>query len=134
LDGGFEICRSLWNRDALVADFDIEQLLPEYAINPLHVPSGRGHHFVWRIEQSSEEFKELSALGRAPLSLWETESERHPPNDRPVPREPGRAFAGLGLCALSVWDRLVCHGLIHIETTAAPCIQHNCDVRVLGFW
>ena len=24
LDGGFEICRSLWDRKALIADFDIE--------------------------------------------------------------------------------------------------------------
>ncbi|MBX6324635.1 MAG: hypothetical protein IRY93_01205, partial [Chthoniobacterales bacterium] len=24
LDGGFEICRSLWDREALIADFDIE--------------------------------------------------------------------------------------------------------------
>ena len=126
LDGGFEICRSLWNRGALIADFDIEyvnfdnpaeaflkpervfaiqqpvaetihRLLREYGIEPLHLLSGRGHHFVWRIEQSSEEFKKLSALGHGPRSLWETESELHPPNHRAVPVELARAFAGLGL-------------------------------------
>jgi len=126
LDGGFEICRSLWDNDALIADFDIEyvnfdnpaeafvdpervfaiqqpvvetieQLLREYGIKPLHVLSGRGHHFAWRIEQSSDEFKELSALGRGPPSLWKIESEFHPPNNRAVPLELGRAFAGLGL-------------------------------------
>ena len=66
LDDGFEICRSLWDRDALIADFDIEyvnfdnpaeafvdpervfaiqeplqqtieRLLEEYRIEPLHV-------------------------------------------------------------------------------------------------
>ena len=126
LDGGFEICRSLWDREVLIADFDIEyvnfdnpgeaflnphrvfaiqqpvveaieQLLLEYGITPLHVLSGRGHHFVWGIKQSSVEFKKLSTLGRGPPSLWETESGLHPPNHRPMPIELARAFAGLGL-------------------------------------
>src|SRR6516165_6250525 len=99
LDDGFEICRSLWDRDALIADFDIEyvnfdnpaeafvdpervfaiqqpvqetiqRLLEEYRIEALPVLSGRGHHFVWRVEHSSDEFKKLSALGRGPSSLW----------------------------------------------------------------
>ena len=125
-DRGLEICRSLWDRDVLIADFDIEyvnfdnpaeafvdpgrvfaiqqpvvetieQLLREYGIKPLHVLSGRGHHFVWRIEQSSDEFKKLSALGRGPPSLWELETEVHRPNARPVPTQLSRAFAGLGL-------------------------------------
>ena len=125
-DRGLEICRSLWDRDVLIADFDIEyvnfdnpaeafvdpgrvfaiqqpvvetieQLLREYGIKPLHVLSGRGHHFVWRIEQSSEELKKLSALGRGPSSLWGCETEVHPPNNRAVPIELARAFAGLGL-------------------------------------
>jgi hypothetical protein len=126
LECGFEVCRSLWDRTGLIADFDIEyvnfdnlakafvepervfaiqwpvveaieQLLRDYGIKPLHVLSGRGHHFVWRIERSSDEFKKLSALGRGPPSLWESEAELHPPNDRAVPRELARAFAGLGL-------------------------------------
>ncbi len=125
-DRGLEICRSLWDRDVLIADFDIEyvnfdnpaeafvdpgrvfaiqqpvveaieQLLREYGIKPLHVLSGRGHHFVWRIEQNSAVFKELAEIGRGPPSLWECETEVHPPNNRAVPRELGRAFAGLGL-------------------------------------
>jgi hypothetical protein len=126
LDAGAEISRSLWDRYALIADFDIEyvnfdnpaeaflepqrvfaaqqpvvetieQLLREYCIEPLHVLSGRGHHFVWRIEQSSDEFKKLSALGRGPPSLWETEAQIRPPNGSAVPIELARAFAGLGL-------------------------------------
>ena len=126
LASGFEISRSLWDHYALIADFDIEyvnfdnpaeafvdpervfaiqqpvvetieQLLREYGIKPLHVLSGRGHHFVWRIEQSSDEFEKLSALGRGPSSLWKCETEVHPPNGRAVPIELARAFAGLGL-------------------------------------
>jgi len=126
LDRGFEICRSLWDRDALIADFDIEyvnfdhpaeafvdpdrvfaiqqpvqqtiqQFLEENGIEPLHVLSGRGHHFIWRVEHSSDEFKKLSGLGYGPSSLWETEAQVHPPNGRGVPIELARAFAGLGL-------------------------------------
>ncbi len=126
LDGGFEICRSLWDGKALIADFDIEyvnfdhpaeafvdaervfgiqapveetikRLLQEYGIEALHVLSGRGHHFVWRIEQGSDQFKKLSGLGHGPPSLWETEAQVHPPNGRAVPIELAHAFAGLGL-------------------------------------
>ena len=124
LDDGFEICRSLWDRDALIADFDIEyvnsdnpdeaflspervfaiqqpvartieQLLREYGIPALHVLSGRGHHFFWRIEQSSSEFQKLSAFGRGPPSLWEAEAQHHSPNGHAVPPQLARAFAGL---------------------------------------
>ena len=121
LDCGFEICRSLWDRTGLIADFDIEyvnfdnpaeafvdpervftiqqpvvetieRLLREYRIEPLHVLSGRGHHFVWRIEQNSAEFKKLAELGRGPPSLWATEHELHPPNSA---RRPARTGARL---------------------------------------
>ena len=126
LDGGFEICRSLWDRNALIADFDIEyvnfdnpaeafvdpervfaiqqpveqtiqRLLDEYRIEPLHVLSGRGHHFVWRIGQNSAVFATLAEIGRGPPSLLTTEQELHPPNGNAVPVELARAFAGLGL-------------------------------------
>jgi hypothetical protein len=126
LKGGREIGRSLWDDTSLLADFDveyvnfdepatafleperifelqqplaevIEQTLNKYEIHPLHVLSGRGHHFVWRIGQDSAEFKKLAKLGRGPPSLWAIESEPHPSSDRSVPAELARAFAGLGL-------------------------------------
>lgn len=126
LDGGFEICRSLWDHNALIADFDIEyvnfdnpaeafvepervfaiqqpvkdviqRLLQDYGIAALPVLSGRGHHFIWRIEQDSAEFKKLAELGGGPPSLWAAESEPHPPNGRAVQNRLARAFAGLGL-------------------------------------
>ena len=144
LDGGFEICRSLWDRDALIADFDIEyvnfdnpdeaflspervfaiqqpvvrtieQLLREYGIPALHVLSGRGHHFFWRIEQGSSEFQKLSAFGRGPPSLWEAEAQRHSPNGHAVPPQLARAFAGLGLAMEFLAHR--------VKQIAAPLMQ-----------
>jgi hypothetical protein len=126
LDCGFEICRSLWDRTGLIADFDIEyvnfdnqaeafvepervfaiqwpvqetieRLLQEHGIEALHILSGRGHHFIWRIEQNSAEFKKLAELGSGPPSLWAAESEPHPPNGRAVQNRLARGFAGLGL-------------------------------------
>ena len=151
LDRGLEICRSLWDRDSLIADFDIEyvnfdnpaeafvdpervfaiqqpvmetieQLLRESGIEPLHVLSGRGHHFVWRVQQSSNEFKELSALGRGPPSLWEAEAQVHPPNGRAVSIGLARAFAGLGLVMEFLAHRVkqiaATHTEIPVELTA----------------
>jgi len=126
LDAGFEISRSLWERDGLIADFDIEyvnfdnpaetfvdpervfgilapveetisSLLQQYGIEALHILSGRGHHFIWRIEQDSAVFRTLSEIGHGPSSLWTIERELHPPNGRAVPIKLARGFAGLGL-------------------------------------
>ena len=98
LASGFEISRSLWDHYALIADFDIEyvnfddpaeafvdpervfaiqqpvvetieQLVREYGIEALHVLSGRGHHFVWRIAQNSAVFKEMIGDGARPSEL-----------------------------------------------------------------
>lgn len=126
LDGGFEICRSLLDRNGLIADFDIEyvnfddgeeafvhpervfalqepvqnaieQLLKNYGIEALHVLSGRGHHFIWEINQNSTEFKEMAELGRATPSLWMAEAKFHGPNKHSIPVHYTHAFAGLGL-------------------------------------
>jgi hypothetical protein len=151
LDAGVEISRSLWDRYALIADFDIEyvnfdnpaeafidpervfaiqapvektikRLLQEYGIESLHVLSGRGHHFLWRIEQRSDEFKKLSALGRGPPSLWEAEVRVHRPKNHPVPIELARAFAGLGLAMEFLAHRVkqiaAPHTKIPVELTA----------------
>ena len=126
LDHGFEIFRSLWDETSLLADFDVEyvnfddpaaafieperifelqqpvaetiaRLLRDYGIAPLHLLSGRGHHFVWRIRRDSEPFRRLVDLGRGPHSLWTKEVKSHRPEGKTVPEELARAFAGLGL-------------------------------------
>ena len=126
LDHGFEINRSLWDDTSLLADFDveyvnfdrpaeayvdperifelqqpvaetIERTLQVYGIAPLHLLSGRGHHFVWRIRRDSDEFSQFVELGRGPKSLWEAERSPHQPEGKQVSEQLARAFAGLGL-------------------------------------
>jgi hypothetical protein len=125
-NGGLEICRSLWDETSLLADFDveyvnfdhaaeaflepervfeiqqpvadtIERTLQEYSISALHLLSGRGHHFIWRIQRGSEAFKRLVKLGRGPESLWEAGRQVEQPEWKDIPEELARAFAGLGL-------------------------------------
>ena len=143
-DGGLEICRSLWDDTSLLADFDveyvnfdraaevfleparaleiqqpvantIERILHEYGITALHLLSGRGHHFVWRIQRDSEAFRRLVKLGRGPESLWKAGREVQLPEEKAVPVELARAFAGLGLVMESLAHR--------IKEIAAPITQ-----------
>lgn len=93
LEEGLDIGRSLLDRRSLLAHFDVEyvnfdfpaeayldpgrafllqepvarairRVLNFHGIEPLHVLSGRGHHFSWRIERSSEVFSLLAETGR----------------------------------------------------------------------
>jgi hypothetical protein len=92
LDEGLDICRSLWDRKSLIAHLDVEyvnfdfaaeayldpprtfrmqeptarailRVLNFHGIEPLHVLSGRGHHFAWQIERTSTAFKALADMG-----------------------------------------------------------------------
>jgi hypothetical protein len=125
-EAGLEISRSLWDDNSLLADFDveyvnfdhaaeaflepervfevqqpvadtIERTLREYGISALHLLSGRGHHFLWRIQRDSEAFNRLVKLARGPGSLWKTGRDLQSPEAKDVPVELARAFAGLGL-------------------------------------
>lgn len=91
LENCFDVGRSLWDREALLADLDIEyvnfdfpaepyldpvrtfslqepviaaikKILAGFGIPALHLVSGRGHHFVWQIHRRSEAFYRLSRL------------------------------------------------------------------------
>jgi hypothetical protein len=95
-----DISRSLWDRESLILHLDIEYVnfdfpvepylepgrifdlqrpvelaiqavLLDYGITPLHLLSGRGHHFVWRVSQRSDAFTWLANLGRVPRTLAE---------------------------------------------------------------
>jgi len=126
LNHGAEVNRSLWDRKSLIAHLDIEYvnfdhpahpyLAPEqifelqrpvvsaakslfshFRLAPLHVLTGRGHHFVWRISRDSRAFAQLSALGRMSASLQRLYASKPGPTGEAVAAKVGAAFAGLGL-------------------------------------
>ena len=123
LEEGLDICRSLWDRESLIAHLDVEYVNFDFAAEPyldpartflmqepvarairrvldyhgiraLHVLSGRGHHFAWRIERDSEVFKTLAAMGQK--AFIGDPSPPSPRNGRDYPVL-AHAFAGLGL-------------------------------------
>jgi hypothetical protein len=122
----FDISRSLWDHESLLVHLDveyvnfdfpaepylkpkrifdllrpvelaIEAVLLDYNIKPLHLLSGRGHHFVWRVGQDSSAFNRLANLGRVPPTLEKLNARFHRPTGEPVPSKLGAAFAGLAL-------------------------------------
>ncbi len=123
---GLEISRSLWDRRSLLVHLDveyvnfdfpaepylnpvrtfdlqrpvelaIEAILLDSGLVPLHLLSGRGHHFVWRVRQASRACKWLSHLGRTSTTLKALYARPQLPNGRTVSRALGDAFAGLAL-------------------------------------
>lgn len=121
LDDGQDICRSLWDRRALIAHLDIEYvnfdfaaepyldperafdlqepvveairaILSRHGIRPLHVLSGRGHHFAWSIRRDSELFDRLRVIGGSVTNGC----DQYMPCGAEL-RSLGKAFAGLGL-------------------------------------
>jgi len=123
LDAGRDICRSLADRDSLIAHLDIEyvnfdfpadayldparafalqepieiavkRVLAHYGIEALHILSGRGHHFVWRINRASKVFARLAEAGRGSLIQDSLVLRRRDGLDAPSIT---CAFAGLGL-------------------------------------
>jgi hypothetical protein len=125
LDSRLEAARSLWDRTSLIAHLDLEHvhfdrpwepladpersehlqrplvealagLLAEHGIVPLHLVTGRGHHFVWRIGRGSRAFLELGALGTLTKSLRRLYAAPRPPLGEAVGEELGAAQQGLG--------------------------------------
>ena len=125
-DEGLDISRSLWDRQSLLVHLDveyvnfdhpaeaylepqrvfelqrpvelaIEAMLLDHGITPLHLLSGRGHHFVWRIGRDSRAFERLAEFGRVPPSLKTLHAQPHVLTGEIVEPELGAAYAGLGL-------------------------------------
>jgi hypothetical protein len=126
LQAGGEVTRSLWDRRGLVVDLDVEyvnfdfpgeaflhprrsfalqqpvvravrEVLGGWGIRPLHLRTGRGHHFLWSVRRESYAYRELARLGRVTDALAARYASPHPPFGEPVDPLLGRAFAGLGL-------------------------------------
>ncbi|MFP4679780.1 MAG: hypothetical protein ACLFQB_04815 [Chitinispirillaceae bacterium] len=126
LSYGLDVSRSLWDRTSLIAHLDIEyvnfdfqaepyldphrafllqkpsetaiqKFLLNFGIAPLHVLSGRGHHFVWRVLRNSAAYGKLTRIGRLPNHLARRYREKHPPSPFTIDHDLGAAYAGLGL-------------------------------------
>ncbi len=126
LNQGAEMNRSLWDRESLIAHLDIEyvnfdfparayveeertfeiqrpvvsaaeSVLAAVGVVPLHLLTGRGHHFVWRVSHDSRAFAQLRDLGRMSASLQRLYASTLGPAGEITTIGMGAAFAGLGL-------------------------------------
>jgi hypothetical protein len=121
-----ELNRSLWDRDSLVLHLDVEyvnsdnpafvyayperafraqepivaaikELLRKFGIEALHVLTGRGHHFTWRVKQTSMAFTRLGLMAPVGASLRRLYASEAAPSGETVSPRLGAAFAGAGL-------------------------------------
>ena len=73
----------------------IEEVLLKYGIRPLHLLTGQGHHFIWRVDEKSAATVELCAMAAenppagSPCPGNDLDLERHE-------QRWGKAFSGLG--------------------------------------
>ena len=97
----------------------IEEQLLEFGIRPLHLITGQGHHFVWRMERDSEVVARLIDL--IPEGLRSSHTT-HNPCSGEIEGMGVHAFAGLGLVmeflALQVKARAAPHSEIPVAITA----------------
>lgn len=100
----------------------IESLLLRWGIKPLHLITGQGHHFVWKIHRHSDVAASLRALDPAP-ELVEQDQQRIPQLlQNSITRDMQQAFCGTGLVleyiAHCVKRLASPHSTIPVELTA----------------
>jgi hypothetical protein len=126
LENEWDVARSLWDKQGLIADLDIEyvnfdfpaepfldyrrtfslqepvieageRILTSVDMRPLYAVSGRGYHVLWQVRPGSPAFESLVEIGRLPSALARMYAMPQPPDGVPVDPQMGKAFAGLGL-------------------------------------
>jgi hypothetical protein len=146
-----EISRSLWDRESLIADLDIEyvnfdfpaepylqpertfllqepvrlaaeSLFAEFGLDPLHLVSGRGHHFLWSISRQSLAFEQLKSIGRPFYDRCDWHKAIAPTGQIQVGVDLASAYCGLGLVmeflAHQIKERASGSSQIPVEITA----------------
>lgn len=125
LANDLEVARSLWDRRFLLVHLDIEHvhfdrpweslvypkrslfvqrdvvatiaaLLAEFGLEALHLLTGRGHHFVWKIGRRSAAFEALARLATLSDGLRTAYGAPQPPCGESVGESAGAAWDGLG--------------------------------------
>lgn len=136
LEASLEVDRSLWDRESLIVDIDLEyhnfdypasawldpersfglqqpvldatlRILGQAGVVPLILVSGRGFHLVWKVHRGSRAFGRLVRLGWVAPSLRARYALPCSPTGLTVDPELGRAFAGMGLLLEFVGHRVV---------------------------
>jgi hypothetical protein len=74
----------------------VEKRLLSFGIAPLHLLSGRGHHFLWRIRQRSASFEQLRNLGHLTISMRSHYQQTVSPVNATIDQSLGTAYHGLG--------------------------------------
>ena len=150
LAGELEVARSLWDRESLLVHLDIEHvhfdapwepllypkrslfvqrdvvaairtLLAEFGIEALHLLTGRGHHFVWKVGKESKAFAALVRLGTPGNGLQVAYTEPQPPLGEAVGLATGAAWDGLGKVMEFAAHRILvanAHSPVPVEITA----------------
>lgn len=157
---GLDISRSLWDRKSLLVHLDIEYvnfdfpaepyveaerifelqrpiewaiegLLLDFDLRPLHLLSGRGHHFIWRVRHGSSAFKQLAKLGHEPAVLAGFNGQPHPPHGQHITPRLGAAYAGLGLVMEFLAHRIkalaapMCELPVRLTAVEVPPSKHG---------
>ena len=144
LNEDVELNRSLWDRESLILHLDVEYvnfdnpghvyvhperafrlqepvveavqaLFRSFGIEALHVLTGRGHHFTWRVKQSSMAFARLSQMAPISSRLRGLYASQSSPSGEHVSPLLGEAFAGAGL--------LIEHVAQQVKLRAAPACE-----------
>ncbi|MDQ1346672.1 MAG: hypothetical protein QG573_41 [Acidobacteriota bacterium] len=121
----FDVARSLWDRRYLLVHLDVEHVhfdrpweplvypkrslfvqrdvvatiaavLAEFGLEAVHLLTGRGHHFVWKIGRRSAAFAALVRLATLSDSLRTAYAAPQPPGGESVGESAGAAWDGLG--------------------------------------
>lgn len=101
----------------------IESLLLEWGIRPLHIITGQGHHFVWRVAQGSPVAARIAALAPAPELVDACHSRMPPILTGHVDREAHGSFAALALMMEFVAHR--------VKELAAPLCQLPVEITAV---
>lgn len=126
LDQDLDIARSLADRDSILLHLDVEYVnfdapaeayvdpwrtfdlqepvvrvieeeLLKWGIKPLHMITGQGHHFVWRVHSDSDVARRIAALNPAPELVDACMSRVGDAWQGRIHREAQDAFAGVAL-------------------------------------
>ncbi len=136
LENQHDIGRSLWDKKSVILHLDMDyvnydfpgeayvypdrvfdllepvsravtDLLAEYHITPLHMISGRGHHFIWRVGAASDDAAQLAQLDHTPKEGLLRYAQVRGPKEETLSAHLGSAFHGAGFMMEYLTHRII---------------------------